>query len=145
MEAPLTSRFILTVAVLSAQGAERTIDAAEQRALQSALSVSIAVVDTTGNLLAFRRMDGAPVASIAISVAQATSAVRSRVASKLLQDRVDGGQPSLLAMPGVTALQGGVPITVDGAVVGAIGVSGAQGPEDVEVARAGAFSIQSIE
>src|SRR6266702_1334317 len=105
METPLTSRFILSVAVLSAHGAERTIDAAEQRALQSALSVSIAVVDTTGNLLVFRRMDSAPVASIAISMAKAASAVRSRVGSKFLQDRVDGGQPSLLAMPGVTPLQ----------------------------------------
>src|SRR6266478_10048510 len=109
METPLTSRFILSVAVLSAQGAERAIDAAGQRASQSAWSVSIAVVDTAGNLLAFRRMDDAPVASIAISMAKAASAARSRVASKFLQDRVDGGQPSLLAMPGVTALQGGVP------------------------------------
>jgi uncharacterized protein GlcG (DUF336 family) len=63
----------------------------------------------------------------------------------LLKDRVDGGEHSLLAMPGVTALQGGVPITVDGTVVGGIGVSGAQRPEDVEVAMAAALSIQGSE
>jgi glc operon protein GlcG len=104
--------------------------------------VSIAVVDIAGDLLAFRRMDHAPPASVDISMTKASTSARSRIPSKLLQDRIDGGQPSLLAMPGITGLQGGVPITVNEIVVGAIGVSGAQGPEDVQIATAGAAVLE---
>ena len=122
---------------LTAAGAGAAPGAAEAEAARRGWRVCVAVVDAAGHPLAFRRMDGAPPVGIAMAQAKARTAALTRVPTKVFQDLADGGHPSVASAEGVTPIEGGVPIVVDGAVVGAVGASGAQGHEDAQVARAG--------
>ena len=131
---------------LTVLGARKAIQGAEAKAVELKLQSNIAVVDDAGLLLAFERMDGARPASIATSQTKAVSAATFRSATGPV---TSGGKPddalfnlSLQAAAAssggkITALQGGIPIVVDGQVVGAIGVAGGSGEQDLEVARAG--------
>ena len=98
--------------------------------------VAIAILDDGGHLLHFARMDGATPASAAISVEKARTAALSRRSSGMWQERIKA-RPEMLKMPGILPVQGGVPIIVDKACVGAVGVSGVQSHEDEQVAQAG--------
>jgi glc operon protein GlcG len=136
---------LFTIApILTSAGASATISAAEGEAKRNGWRVCIAVVDAAGRLLAFQRMDGAPPISIELSIGKAKTAVELGAATKLLQDRIDGGQPSLLAARKVMPLQGGVPIIIQGRVAGGIGVSGAKSHEDVAVAEAAAAAVLAL-
>src|SRR5260370_7375424 len=131
----IDERYLHTIVstVLAAKGAALVLDAAEKEALRNGWAVSIAVVDSAGDLVAFRRMDRAASASIHISIAKAATAARSRVPTKLLQDRIDRCQPSLLAIPGVTGLQGGVPSTANQIVLGPVAARAPQSPTHVQL------------
>jgi glc operon protein GlcG len=128
--------------LLNLAGAETVLDAAKKKAAALGLKCNIAVVDDGGHLLAFARMDGARPASAATALTKAVSAATFRQETGPLPAR---GEPDVLlslsiqtASGGkVTTLKGGVPIVVDGQVVGAVGVGGGTGEQDVEVARAG--------
>jgi glc operon protein GlcG len=127
---------------LNLAGAERIIEAAKKKATESGLKCNVAVVDDGGHLLAFARMDGARPASAATALAKATSAATFRQETGPMPAR---GEPDILlslslqnASGGkITSLKGGVPILISGQVVGAIGVGGGTGEQDVEVAKAG--------
>ena len=101
----------------------------------------IAVVDDGGYLLVLERLDDTQVASVDVGIAKARTAAIFRRPSKVFEDQVKNGRVSALALPGAVALQGGVPIIVDGKVVGAIGVSGGSGDQDHAVAEAGAAAF----
>jgi glc operon protein GlcG len=127
---------------LNLAGAETVLEAAKKKAAAMGLKVNVAVVDDGGHLLSFARMDGARPASAATALTKAVSAATFRQESGPLPAK---GEPDLLlslslqnASGGkITTLKGGVPIVVDGQVVGAIGVGGGTGEQDVEVAKAG--------
>jgi glc operon protein GlcG len=127
---------------IAADGAQRAIAAAVAEAKKNAWNVSIAVVDTHGELVGFLRMDGALVASVDVSRAKARTAARFRRSTFMLDSSVKAGRIQLLALDGVTPVEGGVPITVNGQVVGAIGVSGATSAQDAQMALAGAAAVQ---
>ncbi len=127
--------------VLSAEGARIALTAAEKAAAAKGIKVSIAVMDANGHLLAFQRMDGAMLVSIAASQDKAHTAATLGAPSKAFQDLVDQGKPSILAVKGISPLQGGVPITINGVVVGGIGGSGASAEDDEIIARAGADAV----
>jgi len=127
--------------ILTAEGARRALDAAEREAAGRGLKLSIAVVDASGHLLAFQRMDDARLITVDVSLGKARTAAYLRSPSKVLEDMVNGGRPSLVAIEGIMPVQGGVPILVDGRVVGAIGASGASPAEDEAVAKAGAAAL----
>jgi uncharacterized protein GlcG (DUF336 family) len=99
--------------------------------------VSIAILDDGGHLLHFARMDGASPASVAISVEKARTAALTRRTSGMWEERIKQGRTSMLKMPGILPVQGGVPIIVEGTCVGAVGVSGVQSHEDEQIAQAG--------
>jgi glc operon protein GlcG len=126
---------------LNAAGAARALDAAKQSAHGTSLAVSIAVVDVAGNLLAFGRSDGASVTSIEASIRKARTAAQLGVPSKVFEDLLDGGMTSLLTFDFVTASRGGLPVLLDGDVVGGIGCSGGSGEQDEAVASAGASAL----
>ena len=105
--------------------------------------VAIAILDDGGHLLHFLRMDGATPASATISVEKARTAALSRRPSGMWEQRVKEGRHSMLKMPGILPVQGGVPILVDGACVGAVGVSGVQSHEDEQIAQAGIDALRS--
>jgi len=116
---------------------ERAVEAARARGFRMA----IAVVEPSGELVAFGRMDDVQYGSIAVSQAKARSAARFRTATSVSEERLTGGRTALLAIEGMVPVAGGVPIVVDGRVVGAIGVSGASSAQDDEVARAAIAAV----
>jgi glc operon protein GlcG len=115
---------------------ERLMAAALAEAKRCQWVVAVAIVDDGGHLLHFSRMDGATPANAAISVEKARTAAMSRLTSGTWQERIKT-RPEMLKMPGILPVQGGVPIVVDGACVGGVGVSGVQSHEDEQIAKAG--------
>ncbi len=109
---------------LTSAAVKNAMAAAEAEAVRNGWAVSIAIVDTHGELLAFHRMDGASLPSVEISQAKARTSARGRQPSKAYADRIAAGNLATLALD-YMPLQGGVPIVIEGEVVGAIGVSGA--------------------
>lgn len=127
--------------VLSSEGAKVALAAAEAEARKNGWALSIAVVDAHGELLAFTRMDGASLLSIGISQGKARTSARTKRATKEYADRITSGNNATLALD-VMPLEGGVPIVVNGVVVGAIGASGAASPQDAQASMAGAAAVK---
>jgi glc operon protein GlcG len=118
--------------------------AAELEAIRRGVAVSIAICDDAGHLLWFQRMDGVSLLSVTMSQAKARTASISRYPSKVFQKLIDGGMPSLASAEWMQgALEGGVPILVDGQVVGGIGASGGAGEDDAAIAAAGAATLSA--
>src|ERR1043166_3167969 len=129
-----------TKQVLTLEAAKKIAAASEAEAKKRGATVVIAVVDDGGYLLVLERLDDTQVASVDVGIAKARTAAIFRRPSKVFEDQVKNGRIAALALPGAVALQGGVPIIVDGKVVGAIGVSGNSPQEDEDIAKAGADS-----
>lgn len=120
--------------------AQKAMAAAEAEAKKNNWNVAIVVVDSGSHMVMMQRLDGTQLASIDIAKGKATTANSFRRPSKALEDTVAGGGAGLriLAVPGVMPLEGGVPIVLDGKIIGAVGVSGVTSAQDAQVARAGA-------
>lgn len=136
--AKLPVKPVLTLAV-----AKQIAAAAEAEATKRGSTVVIAIVDDGGHLLLLERLDDTQVASVEVGIGKARTAAIFRRLSKVFEDQVKNGRVAALALPGATPLQGGVPILVDGKVVGAIGVSGNTPQEDEDIAKAGAAVIEA--
>jgi uncharacterized protein GlcG (DUF336 family) len=127
---------------LTLDAAKRMAAAAEAEARKNKWNVAIAVVDDGGHLVLFQRMDGAKLVAIDIAVRKARTAVFFQGETKGLEEEVTkGGRTALLPIADFMPLEGGIPLTVDGAVVGAIGVSGVTGEQDAQCAKAGAAAL----
>lgn len=126
---------------LNAEGAQNALTAALAEAKKNNWTVSIAVFDPAGDLLAFARMDGAGVSTIENALGKGRTSARFRSPSQRF-DSLASIRPGLLTFENVTAVEGGVPITIEGTVVGAIGVSGATSAQDAQMARAGAAAVK---
>lgn len=122
--------------MLTLEAAKRLAAAAEAEAARHGWRVAIALVDPTGGLVLFHCIDGTQAASQEIAVAKARTAARLKRATKVLEDGIAGGRTALVTVPGALALEGGVPILVDGQVIGAIGISGMTSAEDGVIAAA---------
>jgi len=120
--------------------AKKAIAAAEAEAKKNNWPVAIAVVDTGGHLVAFSRLDNTQIGSVDIAIGKAVTANNLKRATKALQDGIaqGGANLRLLAVKGITPLEGGVPIVVDGKIIGGAGVSGVMSNQDAECAIAGA-------
>ncbi len=125
---------------LTLEGARQVIAAAKEYARKNnAPGGVVAVVDEGGNLVALERLDGTFSAGANISIGKAKTAVMFKRPTKFFEDLIKNGRTAMVALPDFTPLQGGVPIMVDGQVVGGVGVSGASSAaQDEEVAIAGA-------
>jgi len=130
---------------LTIEGAKRVIAAAVAYAKKNnAPGGVIAVVDEGGNLMALERLDGTFAAGANISIGKARTAVLFKRPTKAFEDIIKNGRTAMVALPDAyfTPLQGGVPITVDGQIVGGVGVSGASSAQqDEELALAGANAL----
>ncbi|EDT02440.1 heme-binding protein [Burkholderia ambifaria] len=120
---------------------ERMLAAARAEAEHHGWAVSIAIVDDGGHLLAFARLDGASPASSYIAHDKARAAALGRRETKAYEDMINGGRTAFLSVPLTGLLEGGVPVTVDGRIAGAIGVSGVKSEQDAQIARAGTQSV----
>src|SRR5678810_768959 len=130
---------------LTLDGAKRVIAGAVAYAKKNnAPGGVIAVVDEGGNLMALERLDGTIAAGANISIGKARTSVLFKRPTKVFEDTIKNGRTALVALPDVffTPLQGGVPITIDGQIVGGVGVSGAaSAQQDEEMAIAGANAV----
>ncbi len=106
------------------------------------MGVVIAVVDDAGHLILLHRQDDAQVASVNVGIGKARTAAIYRRPSKDFEDQIRAGRVAALALADSTPLQGGVPIRVDGKVVGAVGVSGDTPQVDEAIAIAGASAFR---
>jgi glc operon protein GlcG len=129
------------VRTLSADGASAALTAAVAEAKRNNWLLSIAVVDPAGELLAFARMDGAGISTIENALGKARTSARFRQVTQRY-DSLASSRPGLLTFENMTAVEGGVPIIIEGVVVGAIGVSGASSAQDAQVGRAGAAAVR---
>lgn len=127
--------------VLDQADVARLLAAARQHAQAQQWPVTIAVVDDGGHPLALERLDGCAPASAYIAVEKARTAALGRRESRDYEQMVNDGRTAFVTAPLLTSLEGGVPLRVEGQVVGAIGVSGVKSGQDAEVAKAGAQAL----
>ena len=137
----MSENWLHTPPSINHEGAIHALAAGIAAAGRRNAPVSVAVVDSAGHLLAFERLDGAIIVSIDAAVQKARTAAQAGVNTRLLQELVDREMPSLLAVRQLMAAPGGVPVMLDGVVVGGVGASGAALHEDEAVAQAGADAI----
>ncbi len=131
-----------TKKVLTSDDVKKIAASAEAEALKNQWAVTIAIVDDGGHLLSLQRLDGAPPISAYIGPEKARTAALGRRESKVYEDMINGGRTSFLSAPVLHGmLEGGVPIVIDGQVVGAVGVSGVKSTEDAQIAKAGIAAL----
>jgi uncharacterized protein GlcG (DUF336 family) len=129
--------------MLTLEDCKKISSAAEAEAKKNSWNVCIAVLDDGGHLLHLVRMDGATPANSRIAIEKGRTAAESRRSTANWEERIKAGRNSILRMPGVTPIQGGLPIVVDGQCVGAVGVSGVQSHEDEQIAKAGIDALNA--
>ena len=129
--------------VLTLAGAKAVAAAAAAEARRNNAGGAIAVVDDGGSLIYLERLDGTFPAGATVAVEKAKTAATFRRATSFFEDAIKNGRVSLVAVSAMTPLQGGVPLTVDGQVVGAVGVSGAaSAQQDDDIAHVAAASLK---
>ncbi len=119
--------------------AKRVMAAAELEAAKNSWMVAITILDSGGNMVMFHKIDNAQLSAVTVSQGKARTALQFKRPSKDLDDAIarGGAGNRLLALKDITPLEGGLPIVVDGKIIGAIGVSGAVSAQDAQVAKAG--------
>ena len=129
--------------VLTRDDVARILDHARAEAQANHWAVTIAIVDDGGHPLALERLDGAAPVSAYIATEKARTSAMGRRPSGDYEEMIKAGRNAFLSAPLTAMLEGGVPIVVDGQVIGAVGVSGVKSSEDAQVARAGIASLSS--
>ena len=129
---------------ITSDAAKTVAAAAVAEARRNKWTMAVAIVDTAGELVYFEKMDDTQIGSINIAMAKARSAVWFKRTTKVLQEVLAAGGDGLrvLGMQGAVPIEGGIPLTVDGKIVGAIGVSGGTSDQDGQCAKAGADSVK---
>ena len=126
---------------LTLEDAQRMAAAAEAEARSHQWAVVIAICDDGGHLVLLHRLDGVAPISSAIAPAKARAAALGKRETSLYEEMINQGRAAFLSAPLDGMLEGGVPIIVDGYVVGAIGVSGVKSSEDAQIAKAGVAAL----
>jgi len=131
-------------APITLEQAKKVIAGAEAESKKNSWNMVITVLDSGGHVVLVERMDGAQLGSIEVARDKAWSAVAFRRPTKVFEDLVGQGGPNLrlLKLSGASPIEGGIPIVVDGKVIGAVGVSGGTAPQDGQVAKAGIDALK---
>jgi glc operon protein GlcG len=130
----------ISVRVLDQVGAQTVLRAAEQNAHQRNAPSAIAVVDPAGDLLAFERMDGVRPASVGLAIQKARTAARLQRPTAEIEDNINQGRTAFVTAR-IMALRGGMPVRLNGQIVGAVGIAGLSKETDTEVARTAAAAL----
>ena len=138
-EYQMKHKTVLTLALAKALCA-----AAIETAKQNAWTVCVSLFDDGGNLVCFERMDGTQIGSITVSQEKGLTAVRFKRPTKVFEDMVRGGGYHMLGLPGATPVEGGLPLVIDGEIIGAVGVSGVTSAQDGVVAAAAVAHLEKI-
>ena len=130
---------------ISLADAKKVIAAAEDEAQKNKWPVAIAVVDPGGFLIAFSRLENTQLGSVEVALQKAKTSALFRRPTKVFEDMLaaGGAGTKILSLPGAIPIEGGLPIIVDGKIVGAIGVSGVKSTEDAVIATAGLAAIKA--
>ncbi len=144
---------LLSAAVASAQLVDRkalTLDAAKKMAAAAAAEAKknnwlmvVAVVDDGGHLLYLERPENTQTGSVRLAIDKARSAAAFKRPTKVWEDALAGGRSAILGLRGTVPSEGGVPVVVDGRVLGAVGISGGSAQQDGQVAKAGVDALAS--
>jgi uncharacterized protein GlcG (DUF336 family) len=137
--AQLADRKALTLA-----GAKTLAAAAEAEAMKNNWRMVIAIVDEGGHLLYLERIDDTQTGSVRIAVDKARSAAGFRRPTKVFEDALAGGRAAILGLRGAVPSEGGLPLMVDGKLIGAVGVSGGTAPQDGQVAKAAVDALAKM-
>lgn len=129
---------------ITLEQAKKVIAGAEAEAKKNSWNVVMVVLDSGGNLVVLQRMDGAQFGSIEVAKDKAYSAVAFRRPTKAFDDALAQGGANLriLRLAGASPVEGGIPIVVDGKLIGAVGVSGVTSAQDAQIARAGVENLK---
>jgi uncharacterized protein GlcG (DUF336 family) len=130
-----------TTKYITLEAARKMMAAAEAEAAKHGWKMAIAIVDESGNLILFEKLDDTQPGSIAVAMNKARTAANFKRPTKVLEDMVTAGRTVFLAIEGLLPLQGGVPVSADGKVIGAVGVSGGTAAQDEQVALAGVVAL----
>jgi uncharacterized protein GlcG (DUF336 family) len=126
------------------ENARKIMTAAEAEAAKNNWAVVIAILDSGGHLVMLHRRDDVQLSSLEIAQGKAKTALMFKRSTKVLDDAISSGGGGLrfLALPGIIPLEGGMPIVLDGKIVGAIGVSGVLSSQDAQTARVGLEALK---
>jgi uncharacterized protein GlcG (DUF336 family) len=126
---------------ITLEAAKKMAAAGEAEALKNGWNVAITIVDASGGLILFHKLDETQPGSIAVSQGKARTAALFKRSSKLLEEAITAGKQAFLTVEGIIPMQGGVPVVADGKVIGAVGVSGVTSAQDEQVALAAVASL----
>ena len=129
---------------ISLEDAKKVVAPALAEARQNNWAVAVAVVETGGVLVYFEKMDNTQIGSSEVAIGKARSAVLFKRPTKVFQDTLAGGGDGLrvLGLQGAVPIEGGIPLLIDGKIVGAIGVSGVTAQQDGQCAKSGAEALK---
>jgi uncharacterized protein GlcG (DUF336 family) len=125
-----------TTKVITLEASRKMAAAGEAEALKNGWNVAITIVDAGGALIMFQKLDETQPGSIAVSQGKARASALFKRPSKALEELIAGGKTAFLSIEGIVPIQGGLPVVVDGKVIGAIGVSGVTSAQDEQIAAA---------
>jgi len=120
---------------ITLEGAKRMMAAAEAEARKNSWNVAIAILDAGGNLIMFQKLDDTQSGSVNIAIGKARTAINFKRPSRMIEELATS-RPVFVALEGITPLQGGLPVIIDGKLIGAVGVSGVKSVEDEQIAQA---------
>jgi uncharacterized protein GlcG (DUF336 family) len=126
---------------INIESAKKAAAASVAEAKKNSWNVAIAVVDNHGMLVYYEMLDDTQTSSAVIAIEKARTAAMYRRPSKEFEDAIAGGRVAVLGLPGVTPIEGGVPIVIGGKMIGAVGVSGVSSAQDAQIARAGVEAL----
>ena len=129
---------------ISLENARKAAAPALAEAAKNNWTVAVAIVDPGGNLVYYEKMDNTQLGSANVAIEKARTAALFKRPTKAFQDALAAGGDAvrILRLPGVTPVEGGIPLIADGKIVGAIGVSGATSAQDAQCAKAGADTMK---
>jgi glc operon protein GlcG len=132
-----------TAKFIPLEAAKKMAAAGEAEAKKNGWNVAIAIVDASGGLILFHKLDETQLGSIAVAQGKARTAALFKRPTKAMEEAITNGKLGFLAMEGVIPVQGGLPVVVDDKVIGAVGVSGVMSAQDEQVALAALGALGS--
>jgi len=125
-----------TAKFITLEAAKKMAAAGEAEARKNGWNVAIAIVDVSGGLILFHKLDETQAGSIAVAQGKARAAALFKRPSKAMEDAIAGGKQAFLTIEGIVPMQGGLPVIMEDKVIGAVGVSGVTSAQDEQVAQA---------
>ncbi len=153
MSAALVASFVFSASAFSqtlTYGAPISLDVAKKvaavavaEAKKNNFTMVVTIVDSSGSLTYLEKIDGTQIASVDVAIGKARTANNFKRPTKVFEDGVAGGRNVLISLPDAILIEGGIPLIVEGKIIGAIGVSGGTSQQDGQIAEAAVASLKA--